>query len=94
MPSGADGTALLDISNLTTALPSLHLTPSRRENDAEDSAYAAAEHQADRHVVEDGQPEHDPNRNANHRGYKEPCGRERRSVFVIVCHTLIVLNTM
>jgi len=45
---------LVGIGNLTTALPSFHLTPSRRENDTEDSAYAAAKHQADRHVVEDG----------------------------------------
>lgn len=69
-------------------------TPNHRESQTEDSAYTTAEHQTDRHAAEDGQPEHDPKRNAYQHAHNKPCRRKRRPVLVIVCHTLIVPNAM
>lgn len=73
--------------------PSRGLTlraPRRGEGDSEDSAGATAEHQADRHVAEDSQPEHEPQCSADQHAYDKPCSDGRHSDALVVRHTIIV----
>lgn len=66
--------------------------PRRAESDTKDSACTTAEHQAHRHVVENSQPEHEPNWNADQHAYNKPCADGRYATFLVVRHTIMVPN--
>lgn len=64
--------------------------PCRGKSDTEDSARTTAEHQTHRHVVEDSQPEHEPDRDADQHAGNEPCADGRCSDCLVVRHTTSV----
>jgi hypothetical protein len=66
--------------------------PRRAESDTKDSACTTAEHEAHRHVVENSQPEHEPNWNADQHAYNKPCADGQYGGFIVVRHTIMMPN--
>ncbi len=92
MPFGAEGYRNKLSSRVESSRGLALRAPRRAESDTKDSACTTAEHQAHRHVVENSQPEHEPNWNADQHACNKPCADGRYAGFLVVRHTITVPN--